>query len=99
MTTEQYRRTRKPAPAAIDLDQEDTGAKRIVINYAEELYSPVQYNTFKIGGHQLELVTRAGESTRQAFERGRLLLEELVDKEFEHRLRTFRERLKKAKGD
>ena len=79
-------------------DAVEEGVTSITVNYGEELYSPVQYQTFRVGGHSLQVTPRAGETVRQAFERGRLLLQELADKEFDHRLRTFRDRVSKAKG-
>lgn len=69
----------------------------LTVHYPEELYAPVQYHSFRVGGHSVTITPRAGESVAQAFERGYKLLEELADKEFQHRLAKFRERLNQTR--
>jgi len=66
---------------------------------ARKAYSPVQYNTFRVGGHSVTVVPRVGETARDAAERGLRMLEELADKEFDHRLASFRNRLRETKGE
>ncbi len=90
------RRVLKAPP--IDLDADDS-ITSITVHYAEEAYSPVQYNTFRVGGHSLTVVPRVGENARDAYARGWNLLAELADNEFERRLASFRERLKRTKGE
>jgi hypothetical protein len=77
----------------------DDGVTSITVHYPEELYAPVQYHSFRVGGHSVTLVPRVGESVAEAFERGRKLLEDLTDKEFVHRLETFRQRVRESRGD
>ncbi len=80
-------------------DNADGSIVSITVHYGEEAYSPVQYNTVRVGGHSITLVPRVGETARDAIARGRAMLEELADKEFDHRLKQFRDRVKKSKGE
>lgn len=97
MSTE---RRRVVKPAAIDLgDNSDDSITSITVHYPEESYAPVQYNTFRVGGHSITVVPRPGESASRAYMRGWNILAELAEKEFEHRLASFRERLKRTKGE
>lgn len=99
MSAERRRVLKTPDDTRRLTDDEDGSITSITVHYAEEAYSPVQYNTFRVGGHSVTVVPRVGESARDAYNRGYKLLEELADKEFEHRLLAFRERLRRTKGE
>lgn len=75
----------------------DEGVQTIELCTGEEVYSPMQYHSFRCGGHKVTITPRAGESFEEAAERGMKMLADLTDKEFEHRLQKFRERYRESK--
>lgn len=83
------RRVKTEQESALKAVADDEGVELIHINYGEETYSPVQYTSFKVGGHFLQIRPKKGESIESAIERGSALLKELVEKEFETRLKMF----------
>jgi hypothetical protein len=65
--------------------------------WGEEVFSPVQYNTFHVGGHSLTLPLKEGESVADAYRRGWQMLEELAQMQFNDKLNGFAERLQATK--
>src|SRR5574344_334232 len=52
---------------------------QITVTWGEETFSPVQYNSFRIGGHSVTVVVQDGESALDAWKRGWALLEEAAE--------------------
>lgn len=69
----------------------------ITIIWGEETFSPVQYNSFRIGGHSVTVVVQEGETALDAWKRGWALLEEAAEIQFADKLRGFRERIDRTK--
>ena len=77
-----------PSMQAID----ESGVESIAIHYGEEVYAPVQFHSFRVGGHTLVLRPKPGEGAIACAARGQAILDELTGKEFDYRLARFRER-------
>lgn len=70
----------------------------IVVTWGEEVLSPVQYNSFRIGGHSITVIVQEGESALEAWKRGWAILQEAADIQFRDKLKGFQQRLDTAKG-
>ena len=89
---------KKPATTTIDVNPEQPlQVESVTVHYGEELFAPVQYHSFRVGGHSITVKPRAGESVDSAIRRAQQMLEELVDREFDVRLANFRTRLKQTR--
>ena len=94
------RRRRKPTEepkTATPKTAEERGVASMTIACGEEVYSPVQYNSFRVGGHSVTLTPTEGETPAMVAARGRRILEELTEAEFQNRLEGFRRRHKESK--
>ena len=85
---------------SIDLtpSAQELGVEELVIAYGEELYAPVQYHSFRCGGHSVKLIPQQGETVKQLHMRGLKILADLTDKEFDHRLNAFRQRYSETRS-
>lgn len=72
------------------------GVVTLKLTWPEELFSPVQYNTFKIGGFEVVLKPKAGETIDDMVARGEAMLERVGRRQFENKLAGFLERLRTA---
>lgn len=70
----------------------------ITVVWGEETISPVQYNSFRLGGHSIKVVVQPGETAHDAFLRGWAILEEAAEVMFQDKVKGFSERLNRAKG-
>lgn len=73
------------------------GIETIKLTWPEELFSPVQYNTFKIGGFEVVLKPKPGESVDDVLARGEAMLERVAQRQFQNKLAGFMERLAQTK--
>lgn len=69
----------------------------ITVIWGEETFSPVQYNSFRIGGHSVTVVVQDGETALDAWKRGWALLEEAAEIQFADKLKGFKERIDRSK--
>ena len=81
-----------------DNNLEASEGTSITIQWGEEMFSPVQYNSFRVGGNSITLVVKPGESIQDTYSRGWQILEELADSQFEDKLSGFSARLSETKG-
>jgi hypothetical protein len=92
------RKLAKPGSMSIPVNPEESPqVESVTVHYGEELFAPVQYHSFRVGGHSITVKPRAGESVDGAIRRAQQMLEELVDREFDVRLANFRTRLKQTR--
>jgi len=70
----------------------------ITLSWGEETFSPVQYNSFRVGGNTITLTVQDGESVAQAYRRGWKMLEDLAEMQFADKLKGFGDRLNRTKG-
>jgi hypothetical protein len=70
---------------------------QITVVWGEETFSPVQYNSFRIGGHSVTVVVQDGESALDAWKRGWALLEQAAEIQFADKLNGFKERIDRSK--
>lgn len=73
------------------------GIETLKLTWPEELFSPVQYNTFKIGGFEVVLKPKPGETLDDMIARGEAMLERIGQRQFETKLAGFRDRLRATK--
>jgi hypothetical protein len=78
-----------PGPA---VDVGDT----ITVVWGEEKFSPVQYNSFAVGGSSVTVRVRQGESPKQAHDRAWRMLESMAADEVKAKTAGFVERLKEV---
>lgn len=69
----------------------------ITVTWGEETFSPVQYNSFRIGGHSITVLVNQNETALDAWKRGWALLERAAEIQFEDKLRGFKERIDRTK--
>lgn len=69
----------------------------ITIAWGEETFSPVQYNSFRIGGHSIKVVVQPGETALDAFARGWAILEQAAQVMFDDKMAGFRNRMNQTK--
>jgi len=69
----------------------------ILVVWGEEVFSPVQYNSFRIGGHSITIVVQQGESALDAWKRGWAILEQAAEIQFADKLAGFKERIDRSK--
>lgn len=70
----------------------------LTVVWGEETFSPVQYNSFRVGGHSIKVVVQPGESGAEAFARGWKILEEAAEVQFADKLKGFKQRIDRTKG-
>jgi len=70
----------------------------VTVSWGEETFSPVQYNSFRIGGHSVTLTVRDGESALDAWKRGWAMLQEAADIEFQDKMSGFAKRINQSKN-
>lgn len=87
-------RTKVGGPVKIDATVDATS---ITVAHGEEVFSPVQYHSFRVGGHSITVAPRDGESALDAAKRASVMLAELVDWEFEQTRAAFKDRLNRCK--
>ena len=68
----------------------------LVVTWGEELYAPIQFNSFRIGGLTLQMPIREGETARDAYARAWMQLEALCAEQFEKKLEGFMQRARRA---
>lgn len=105
--TEQHRRrrltrnetsTRREFPSSDpDRGQAAEPGTEITVTWGEETFSPVQYNSFRIGGHSIKVTVQPGETALDAFKRGWGILEQAAQVMFDDKLNGFRDRLNQTK--
>ena len=64
------------------------------ITWGEESYTPIPYNTFKIGPFSTKIKVLPGETHEAAFKRGYLLLENLAKNSFKRKRQIFANNIK-----
>jgi hypothetical protein len=69
----------------------------ILVVWGEETFSPVQYNSFRIGGNSVTVIVQEGESALDAWKRGWALLEQAAEIQFADKLRGFKGRIDRTK--
>lgn len=82
---------REPAAA----DPADVG-EEVVHTSGEELYAPVQFNSFRVGPMSRRTVVRPGETVAQAYQRAAGDCEDAMLQEFNRKLDAYLERLTKV---
>lgn len=88
---------RGQATAADDLEIPAEPGTEITVTWGEETFSPVQYNSFRIGGHSIKVTVQPGETALDAFKRGWGILEQAAQVMFDDKLNGFRDRLNQTK--
>lgn len=68
----------------------------ITVAWGEEVYSPVQYQSFRSGSIGVTVTTRPGEPVQAAHRRALSLLRDISKAQFEEQLAAFIERVKVA---
>jgi hypothetical protein len=86
--------TDEPTKPYINVNQPGT---IILVVWGEETFSPVQYNSFRIGGHSVTVVVQEGESALDAWKRGWALLEQAAEIQFADKLSGFKARIDRTK--
>lgn len=61
----------------------------VEVTWGEEVFSPVQYNSFRVGPYTRRTRIRDGETEEKAFERVYKQLEALAAKTFERKSKAF----------
>jgi hypothetical protein len=69
----------------------------VTVTWGEETFSPVQYNSFRIGGHSVTLAVEEGETLLDTWKRGWAMLEEAAEIQFTDKVSGFADRIKRAK--
>jgi len=69
----------------------------VTVVWGEETFSPVQYNSFRIGGHSVTLAVEEGETLLDTWKRGWKMLEEAAEISFNDKVSGFADRMKRAK--
>ena len=96
------RRRKKKADSAmpvthhLEFHPPEDGLKSLTLHAGEQLFSPKQYHSFRVGGHDVTVVLLPGETVAEMVTRGRNILTEIVDAEFAYELETFRRRYKES---
>lgn len=83
--------TRYPAPTASPASPET-----ITVTWGEELFTPVQFCSFRVGPYSAMTTLRVGESREQAGDRLMRELEKIASKERDIKIRVYREGLEKV---
>lgn len=81
----------------VEMDACPSGTE-ITLAWGEETFSPVQYNSFRVGGHSIKVIVQPGESAQDACIRAWKILEEAADMMFKAKLAGFADRLNRTKG-
>lgn len=79
------------------IDSEAPEGTTIHVAWGEEVFSPVQYNSFRVGGHSITTTVKPGETVRAAYSRAWKMLEELAEMQFDDKVAGFSDRLSKTK--
>lgn len=105
MTTTTRRVRRDKVDAAINemgltsaVDEPAPEGTEVTVVWGEEVFSPVQYNSFRVGGTSIKTTTKPGETVRQAHQRVWKMLEELAETQFADKVNGFGERINRSKG-
>jgi hypothetical protein len=69
----------------------------VTVSWGEEVFQPVQYNTFRCGGNSITTPTKPGETYLEAYRRAWLALEELSELQFNDKLAGYGKRLQRVK--
>lgn len=69
----------------------------VTVTWGEETFSPVQYNSFRIGGHSVTLAVNEGETLIDTWKRGWKMLEDAAEIQFTDKVTGFADRMKRAK--
>lgn len=85
-------------PSVPPPEMEPTPGDQITVTWGEEVFSPVQYNSFRIGGHSITVTIKPGETALAAWKRGWDMLERAADIQFQDKLDGFRRRMDQTKG-
>lgn len=101
MEPNRRRRMESAVATATGKPQADASAPpgtQITVVWGEEVFSPVQYNSFRIGGHSVTVVVQDGESALDAWKRGWALLEQAAEIQFTDKLAGFVNRINESKS-
>lgn len=74
----------------------DGDGEYVDVTWGEELFSPVQYNSFRVGPFSRRTRVRPGETEDQAFERVYRQLEAMAAKTHERKSKVFLTKLREA---
>jgi hypothetical protein len=66
-------------------------SESVTVVLGEMLFAPIQYNNFKIGGHQYTTEIRPGETPEQAFDRAYAFLLKKTREEYGSKKALFHE--------
>lgn len=69
-----------------------SGPKEITVMYPEQTFSPVPYNTFKVGGIFYKTFVQPGETEEEAYERAWEFVSNLARTQYAKLYADFRER-------
>lgn len=72
-------------------------ADRVTYTWAEERYSPIQYQTFGVGPFSYTTEVREGETPEQAMDRARDFVKALAKKEYLEKCASFPARVYNAR--
>lgn len=82
----------KPAPVVNVASAPET----VTVTWGEELFTPVQFCSFRVGPYSAATTLRPGESREQAADRLMRELERIAAKERDIKIRVYREGLEKV---
>jgi hypothetical protein len=70
----------------------------LTVSYPEQVYSPIAYNSFRVGGMSLSVIIPPGEKVRPYFDTLHAELEAMVDEQFDRVSEHYAARLGALKG-
>lgn len=83
---------KRAAAKELVADQDTT----LTVTYPEQVYSPVSYNSFRVGGVTLSVTVPQGEKVRPYFRALQDELEQIVDEQFERVSTEYADRIQAA---
>lgn len=86
-----------PAQPTAERPVDWTGAS-VTVTYGEEVFSPVQYQSFRVGPFSITRTVRSDETAESVYASIEEELQQMSNRQFELRLRSFKERIEKTSG-
>lgn len=68
----------------------------VTVTFGEELFAPVQFNSFRIGPYTYKTKVHKGETPEQAFDRANAYVTRMAKKEFISKMETYYGHLREA---
>lgn len=97
VAADRAKRSKVAAACGVDIAPDVPAGTSVYVSWPEERYSPIQYNSFAVGGCSVDLVTQEGETVRDCYRRGIALLAPLVEEQFPEALEAYKQRHAAAK--